>query len=54
MVVPWITTLLDKHYHTLGYLSDGFQLGEMMRKLHGSVASMVLKEIGPRQMRSIW
>jgi hypothetical protein len=34
----WITTLLDNHYHTLGYFSDGSQLGEMMRKLHGSVA----------------
>ena len=41
--VPWVTTLLDNHYHTLGSLRDGSQLGEMMRKLHGSVAWLVMK-----------
>ena len=48
--IPWITTLLDNHYHTLGYLKDGSQLGEMMRKLHGSVAWMVMKEINVRHV----
>lgn len=48
--VPWITTLLDNHYHTLGYLKDGSQLGEMMRKLHGSIAWMVMKEIDVRHV----
>ena len=38
--VPWITTLLSNHYHTLGYLERGEELGEMMRKLHGSVAKL--------------
>src|SRR5580765_4320178 len=33
--VPWVTTLMNNHYHTLGYLRVGEQLGEMMRKLHG-------------------
>ncbi len=33
--------MLDNHYHTLGYLSEGAQLGVMMQKLHGSVAKLV-------------
>src|ERR1700712_2486549 len=44
--VPWVTSLLDNHYHTLGYLRTGKDLGEMMRKLHGSVAWMVMKDTG--------
>ena len=43
--VPWVTSLLNNHYHTLGYLRDGEQLGQMMRKLHGSVAWLVMKEL---------
>src|SRR3954447_26412126 len=31
--VPWVTSLLDNHYHTLGYLKKGEELGEMMRKI---------------------
>lgn len=38
--VPWVTSLMDNHYHTLGYLREGEQLGEMMRKIHGSVAKL--------------
>ena len=38
---PWITSLLDNHYHTLGYLRRGDQLTPMMRQLHGSVAKLV-------------
>lgn len=48
--VPWITTLMSNHYHMLGYLNDGEQLGEMMRKLHGSAAWMVMKEIEVRHV----
>ena len=48
--VPWVTSLLDNHYHTLGYLKDGSQLGEMMRKLHGSVAWLVMKQIDVRHV----
>jgi hypothetical protein len=47
---PWVTTLLDNHYHTLGYLRDGTQLGEMMRKIHGSVAMLVNKASGHRHV----
>jgi REP element-mobilizing transposase RayT len=39
--VPWVTTLLDNHYHTLGYLKAGSNLGPMMQRLHGSVAKLV-------------
>jgi hypothetical protein len=38
---PWVTTLLDNHYHVVGYCTVGDELGEMMRKIHGSVAKLV-------------
>jgi len=38
---PFVTSLLNNHYHTLGYLRVGEDLGPMMRKLHGSVAKLV-------------
>ena len=46
----WVTTLMDNHYHTLGYLADGSQLGEMMRKIHGSVAWLAMKQIEVRHV----
>ncbi len=48
--VPWVTTLIDNHYHTLGYLRDGQQLGQMMRKLHGSVAKQVNDTLAKRRV----
>jgi hypothetical protein len=47
---PWARSLLNNHYHFVGYMRDGQQLGEMMRKLHGSVAWLVMKEIGVRHV----
>lgn len=38
---PWVTSLLDNHYHTLGYLKVGRNLGPMMQRIHGSVAKRV-------------
>ena len=38
---PWVTSLMDNHYHTLGYLHDGMKLQRMMQRLHGSVAKLV-------------
>ena len=38
---PWVTTLMNNHYHTLGFLHRGQEPGEMMRKIHGSVAKLV-------------
>jgi hypothetical protein len=39
--VPWVTSLLDNHYHNLGYLKVGENLGPMMQRIHGSVAKLV-------------
>src|SRR5687768_18243014 len=39
--VPWVTTLLNNHYHTAGYLKVGINLGPMMQRIHGSVAKLV-------------
>ena len=38
---PWITSLLDNHYHTIGYISDASTLKTMMQRLHGSIAKLV-------------
>jgi hypothetical protein len=38
---PWVTTLLDNHYHTIGYLRNGKALPQMMQGIHGSVAKLV-------------
>jgi len=43
--VPWVATVMNNHYHFEGYLKHGEELGEMMRKLHGSVAWIVMKKI---------
>ncbi|RYG69514.1 hypothetical protein EON77_14640, partial [bacterium] len=47
---PIVTSLLDNHYHTLGYLRVGDALGEMMRKLHGSVAKLVNDTLDERRV----
>jgi hypothetical protein len=39
---------MNNHYHFVGYLRDGSQLGEMMRKMHGSIAWLVM--IGVRHV----
>jgi REP element-mobilizing transposase RayT len=46
--VPWVTSLLDNHYHTLGYLRIGDNLGAMMQRLHGSVAKLVNDQLPAR------
>ena len=51
--VPWVTTLMNNHYHTLGYLKLGSDLGPMMRKLHGSVAKLV-NDILPERHLPFW
>jgi hypothetical protein len=45
---PWVTSLVDNHYHTVGYLRDGRNLGELMRRLHGSIAKLVNDTLGAR------
>jgi hypothetical protein len=39
--VPWVTSLLDNHYHTIGYLRIGKNISPMMQRLHGSTAKLV-------------
>jgi hypothetical protein len=51
--VPWVTSLVDNHYHTLGYLRIGQGLGEMMRKIHGSVAKLV-NDLLPNRHKPFW
>lgn len=50
---PFITTLMANHYHTLGYLSVVVEVGEMMRKFHGSVAKLV-NDVLPVRRKPFW
>jgi hypothetical protein len=50
---PWVTSLLDNHYHTLGYLRIGENLGPMMQRLHGSVAKLV-NDLLPTRRTPFW
>lgn len=50
---PFVTTLLDNHYHTLGYLRVGRDLGLMMQRIHGSVAKLVNDQL-PERITPFW
>ncbi len=47
--VPWVTSLMDNHYHTLGYLREGPSLSRMMQRIHGSVAKLVNDTLAARR-----
>jgi hypothetical protein len=51
--VPWVTSLIDNHYHTEGYLEIGANLGPMMQRLHGSVAKLV-NDLLPERITPFW
>ena len=51
--VPWVTTALGNHYHSLGYLKIGENLGPMMQRIHGSVAKLV-NDLLPERRVSFW
>jgi hypothetical protein len=51
--VPFVTSLMSNHYHSLGYLKVGEQLGQMMRRLHGSVAKLV-NDLLPERLTHFW
>jgi hypothetical protein len=51
--VPWVTTLLNNHYHTEGYLKVGNNLGPMMQRVHGSVAKLV-NDLLPERRVPFW
>lgn len=48
--IPWITSLMRNHYHTLGYLEVGENLGLMMQRIHGSVAKLVNDTLPERHL----
>ena len=48
--VPWVTTLLINHYHTVGYLKVGADLGTMIQRLHGSIAKLVTDTLPERHL----
>lgn len=50
---PWVTTLLDNHYHTIGYLKYGRDLPAMMQRIHGSVAKLVNDTL-PERFPEFW
>lgn len=37
---PWVVSLMDNHYHLLGYNSSADALRVMMQRLHGSIAKL--------------
>ena len=51
--VPWVTSLIDNHYHTIGYLRDGKNLARMMQRIHGSVAKLV-NDLRPIRLKPFW
>jgi hypothetical protein len=53
LFTPWVTSLLNNHYHILGYCKTGELLGPMMRKLHGSVAKLV-NDLLPERRVPFW
>ena len=52
--VPWVTSLLDNHYHTIGYLKVGSELPKMMQRIHGSVAKLVNDQLRAEGVRAPW
>lgn len=54
---PWVASLLNNHYHTLGYLREGRHLKTMMQRIHGSVAKLVndvLDAEGGERLSDFW
>ncbi len=51
--MPWVTSLLDNHYHTIGFLRIGENLGKMMQRIHGSVAKLV-NDLLPKRRARFW
>jgi REP element-mobilizing transposase RayT len=49
----WICTLMNNHYHAVGYLRSGADLSPMIRKIHGSVARLV-NDVLPTRLVPFW
>jgi hypothetical protein len=50
---PWVVSLLDNHYHALGYLKVGRNLPIFIQRLHGSVAKLV-NDLLPVRLPAFW
>ncbi len=50
---PWVTSLLDNHYHTLIYVRHGQHLKRFIQRLHGSVAKLVNDQL-PARRENFW
>jgi len=51
--VLFVATLMSNHYHVLGYLRHGKQLGQFVRKFHGSVAKLT-NDLLPQRHLPFW
>ncbi|MEX0777041.1 MAG: transposase [Phycisphaeraceae bacterium] len=51
--VPIVATLMDNHYHLLGYNRSGNALKRMMQRLHGSTAKLV-NDLLPERRTEFW
>jgi hypothetical protein len=50
---PWVTSLLNNHYHSIGYLKFGELLPQMMQRIHESVAKLV-NDLLPERRSNFW
>jgi REP element-mobilizing transposase RayT len=49
----WICTLLDNHYHAIGFLPRGADLGPLLRGIHGSTGKLV-NDLLPARIVPFW
>jgi len=50
---PWVISLVNNHYHILGYCTKGELLGRMIQRLHGSTARLV-NDLLPERLTPFW
>jgi REP element-mobilizing transposase RayT len=50
---PWIVSLMNNHYHVVGYAREGELLGRMIQRLHGSTAKLV-NDLLPARLTPFW
>ena len=53
LFTPIVTSLMSNHYHALGYCKRGAMFGQMMRRIHGSVAKLV-NDLLPERRVPFW
>lgn len=51
--VPWVVSLLDNHYHLLGYNRTAEGIKRFVPRLHGSVAKLV-NDLLPERRQDFW